>query len=66
MFFKNPEGSGIIKFTTPTAASQAVEYYNGKIAPKNVGGKEIEAVYWDGLTDYTVKVLAKEENETNQ
>ena len=66
IFSKNPEGVVIVKFTQPTAASQAVAYYNGKIAPKNFGGKEMEAVYWDGVTDYTVKDLVKEEKETNQ
>ena len=66
VFSKNEEGVVLVKFTQPSAASQAIEHYNGKIAPMNFGGKELEAVYWDGVTDYTVRDLEKEEEETKE
>jgi HIV Tat-specific factor 1 len=42
----------ILKFKEPTAASQAVEAWNGKVNPKNQGTNMV-ALYWDGVTDYT-------------
>lgn len=66
IFSKNPQGVVIVKFTQPTAASEAAAYYNGEKAPKKFGGREMEAVYWDGVTDYTVKDFVKEEKETEQ
>ena len=49
----------IVKFIEPTAASEAVEAWNGKVNPtsssRHQGGgvRKIEAFYWDGVTDYT-------------
>lgn len=41
----------IVKFVEPTAASQAVDTWNGK---RNTSAHiAIEALYWDGVTDYT-------------
>mmetsp|Transcript_47743 Transcript_47743/g.116228 ORF Transcript_47743/g.116228 Transcript_47743/m.116228 type:complete len:342 (-) Transcript_47743:108-1133(-) len=48
----------IVKFVEPLAASSAVEALNGNTnsrATTNGGNnkKKIEAIYWDGVTDYT-------------
>jgi hypothetical protein len=41
----------IVKFAEPPTASKAVETWNGKVNP--VTKKPMEALYWDGVTDYT-------------
>ncbi len=41
----------IVKFVEPTAASQAVEAWNGKL--NTTAQVAIDAFYWDGVTDYT-------------
>ena len=43
----------IIKFTEPAAASKAVEAWHGKLNERTK--QKMEAVYWDGVTDYTHK-----------
>jgi HIV Tat-specific factor 1 len=48
----------IIKFAEPTAASNAVQEWQGKLNPHSK--QKIHAVYWDGVTDYTSR---KEESE---
>ena len=50
-------GVVIVKFSQPTAAGEAIQEFNGKI----IRGKKIEASYWDGVTDFTVR---NEEQET--
>jgi RNA recognition motif-containing protein len=50
----------IIKFSEPTAASNAIEAWHGK---RNERTKQkIEAIYWDGVTDYTHKENDGEED----
>jgi RNA recognition motif-containing protein len=42
----------ILKFKEPTAASEAVTAWNGKSSTPE-GQYRMEAIYWDGVTDYT-------------
>ena len=42
----------ILKFKEPTAASDAVTAWNGKSSTPE-GHSKMEAIYWDGVTDYT-------------
>jgi hypothetical protein len=42
----------ILKFNEPTAASEAVMAWNGKPSTPE-GQYRMEAIYWDGVTDYT-------------
>jgi hypothetical protein len=59
VFSKNPEGVVVIKFTQPIAASDAVRRFNGRMWRE----QRIEAIFWDGVTDYTVKNEMKEQLE---
>jgi hypothetical protein len=59
VFSKNPEGVVVIKFTQPGAASEAVHRFNGRMWRE----RRIEAIFWDGVTDYTVKDEIKEQLE---
>lgn len=65
MFAKNPDGVVIVKFTQPIAASKAVDTFNGQ-KTNELPGKNIEAIFWDGVTDYTVRDEAKEEADTEK
>jgi HIV Tat-specific factor 1 len=51
----------IIKFVEPTAASQAVQAWHGMINKRTK--QAMEAVYWDGVTDYTHKEEDNPEEE---
>lgn len=61
-FSKNPEGVIVVKFGKPTAASDAIAQYHGKM----INGRRIDASFWDGVTDYTVREEEKEEKEENK
>ena len=61
-FSKNPEGVIVVKFGKPTAASDAIAQYHGKMR----SGRRIDASFWDGVTDYTVREEEKEEKEENK
>ena len=50
VFSKRVDGVGVIKFAQPSAASEAVKDWDGKFWK----GRRIEAIYWDGVTDFTV------------
>ena len=58
-FSKNPEGVIVIKFGQPTAASDAIAKYHGTMRR----GRRIDASFWDGVTDYTVRDEEKETKE---
>jgi RNA recognition motif-containing protein len=62
IFSKNHEGVIIVKFTQPTAASTAVTEFN----ERELNGRRIEAHFWDGVTDYTVRNEEKEKEESVQ
>jgi RNA recognition motif-containing protein len=62
IFSKHSEGVIIVKFTQPTAASTAVTEFNGR----ELNGRRIEAIFWDGVTDYTVRNEEKEKKESEQ
>jgi hypothetical protein len=61
MFASNPQGIVLVRFKEPTAATTTIENLNGRLNGKT----KIEAHFWDGVTDYTVKDLdqAKHEEE---
>ncbi len=50
IFEENPEGCVKIKFHTPSAADKCIQTLNGRF----YNGRNIEAIYWDGKTDYSV------------
>ena len=62
VFAKNPEGVVVVKFTKTAAASTAVSEYQGRMRK----GRKIAASFWDGVTDFTVKDVEKEEKEESE
>mmetsp|Transcript_5671 Transcript_5671/g.6591 ORF Transcript_5671/g.6591 Transcript_5671/m.6591 type:complete len:689 (+) Transcript_5671:159-2225(+) len=64
-FSKNVDGIMVVKFTQPTAASKAIETYNGRVSQEH-GNRKIEACYWDGATDFTVRDEVKEQVESEK
>ena len=61
VFSDNPEGVVIVKFAEPSAASDAVRELNGY--EWTSGEPAIEAIFWDGVTDFTAKSMEKEAKE---
>jgi RNA recognition motif-containing protein len=61
IFSKNADGVVVVKFSQPSSASDTIAFYRND----NDTLKNIEASYWDGVTDYTVRdeVQEQEENE---
>ena len=59
VFAHNPQGVAVVKFVQPGAASEAVKELNG-VAWSNKSERRIEASFWDGVTDYTMKDEVKE------
>ena len=53
----------IVKFVEPVAASAALKSLNGSPNPRTK--ETIEAIYWDGVTDYT-KVAGDEQKEKEE
>ncbi|GAX09396.1 hypothetical protein FisN_6Lh231 [Fistulifera solaris] len=52
----------VVKLAQPSAASAVVKDWDGKVWK----GRRVEAMYWDGVTDYTVRDEEKEQVETEQ
>ncbi|KAG7338525.1 hypothetical protein IV203_014007 [Nitzschia inconspicua] len=50
----------IVKYAEPIAASEAVEALHDSVNPRTQ--EKVEAIYWDGVTDYT-KVPCGDETE---
>lgn len=59
IFEQNPEGVIKIKFHTPAAAEKCINALNGRFYNE----RRIDAVYWDGKTDYN---RVKEDMETQE
>ncbi|KAI2500451.1 hypothetical protein MHU86_14055 [Fragilaria crotonensis] len=59
IFASNPNGIVLVRFKEPTAATTAIENLNGRIE----GDTKIEAHFWDGVTDYTVKDVDQERHQ---
>ena len=64
MFSQNPEGVVVIKFTQPSAATDAIKAFDGRSLVPN--HNKVEAIFWDGVTDYTVRDEHREREETEQ
>jgi HIV Tat-specific factor 1 len=62
VFASNPKGIILVRFKEPTAATTAVEKFNGRTS----GETKIEAHFWDGVTDYTVKDYDKEKHQDEE
>jgi HIV Tat-specific factor 1 len=63
VFSKHPAGVVIVKFASPGAASDAVKEFDGRMW-KEAG--RIEASFWDGVTDFTVRDEVKEQKESEE
>jgi HIV Tat-specific factor 1 len=64
IFSKHPAGVIIVKFAQPNAASDAVNSFNGQL--RDDGKSKVEASYWDGVTDYTVRDEEKEAKDAEK
>ncbi|KAL7502871.1 hypothetical protein ACHAXN_001346 [Cyclotella atomus] len=64
IFSKHPAGVIIVKFAQPNAASDAVNRFNGQV--RDDGKRKVEASYWDGVTDYTVRDEEKEAKDAEK
>ena len=62
VFTKNEAGIVVVKFTQPAAASASIKAYHNIF----IGGKRIEATFWDGVTDFTVRDEDKEAKEAEK
>ena len=59
VFSKNANGVMIVKFSQPAAASDAIKAFHGR----KQKGRIINATFWDGVTDYTVRDEEKDKQE---
>jgi RNA recognition motif-containing protein len=64
IFSKNADGVVIVKFSQPSAANDAINFYNNGSHPHHA--MKIEASYWDGVTDFTVRDEIREEEDTKK
>ena len=63
VFSQHLDGIVIVKFSSPSAATCAIQSFHGK----ERHGKNIEAIYWDGVTDFnTMHDDAKANNERGE
>jgi len=63
VFASNPEGVVIVRFKESAAATNAIQKFNGESQDNR---NKIEAHFWDGVTDYTVKDRQQEEKEEKE
>ena len=63
VFSKNSQGVVVVKFTQPGAATEAVSAWNGRSFAFRQLERKVEASYWDGVTDFTVRDEEKEQKE---
>jgi RNA recognition motif-containing protein len=66
VFSQNPQGVLVVKFTQPGAASEAVKAWNGRAFTFQKRERKVEASFWDGVTDFTVRDEEKDEKEMEQ
>jgi hypothetical protein len=59
VFSKTAQGIMVVKFAQPSAASTAVKEWNGRLH----NGRTVESIFWDGVTDFTIRDTEKEEKE---
>jgi RNA recognition motif-containing protein len=59
IFNDNEDGIIKIKFKTPSAAARCIDHLKGRF----YNGRQIEALYWDGKTDYYKKKENTEEED---
>lgn len=62
VFSKRLDGVVVVKFAQPAAASEAVKEWDGKVWK----GRSVEAIFWDGVTDFTVQDEHKEKEEAEK
>lgn len=62
VFSKHKDGIVIVKFAQPSAASTAVKEFDGR--PHK--GRRMECIFWDGVTDYTVRDEEKEARDAKK
>lgn len=68
VFSQNPKGVAVIKFALPGAASEAVKGLDRTVWQNNNEKmtRNIEASFWDGVTDFTIRDEVKEAHDDIQ
>ena len=66
VFSKNPRGVVVVKFSQPGAASEAVKAWDGQLFALVKEERKVEATFWDGAEDFTVRNETKEAEEMEQ
>lgn len=51
IFVNNPQGAVMVRFKVPDAAQQCIQKMKGRF----FGGQQLDALMWDGVTNYMVK-----------
>mmetsp|Transcript_4800 Transcript_4800/g.11284 ORF Transcript_4800/g.11284 Transcript_4800/m.11284 type:complete len:484 (-) Transcript_4800:206-1657(-) len=51
LFARNPRGVVVVKFKTAFAAAECLKLMHGRF----FAGRKLSCIYWDGVTDYTVR-----------
>jgi HIV Tat-specific factor 1 len=59
IFTKNPRGIVVIKFKTAFAAEECIRIMNGRY----FAGKRLKSYYWDGVTNYSIVIQSKDDEE---
>jgi len=62
VFERNPEGVVAVKFVEARPAAKCIEVMNGRY----FGGKQLEADYYDGFSNYVVKADDQDEEKRIQ
>lgn len=63
VFSKNPQGVVVVKFTQPGSASEAIKTWDGLSFGLRKQKRKVEAIFWDGVEDFTVRDEEKELKE---
>ncbi|KAK8797097.1 hypothetical protein WA158_004307 [Blastocystis sp. Blastoise] len=58
VFETNPNGIVVVKFKSPLQAEECVKVMNGRF----FAGRQLKAYFWDGVTNYKVKMSEEEED----
>ena len=59
LFERNPEGVVVVKFDSTGAAEACIKLMHGRWFAR----RQLEASYWDGRTNYVVKMSEKDEEK---
>ncbi len=62
IFSKNPRGIIVIKYSTAFAAQECIKVMNGRF----FGAVKIKSYFWDGVTNYSIVPIRKDQEEKEE